>query len=98
MLQVTKNPFTLGDSSSPGQMEKLQEFSQKLDQILEGKMKVHLVLNDPAGNSYLQNVYAPEDDPEMKVERYKRTFDQNEELGLNDMRTEGYETGLVPQR
>ncbi|KAF5921195.1 hypothetical protein HPG69_018595 [Diceros bicornis minor] len=95
---VTKNPFTLGDSSNPGQTEKLQEFSQKLDQILEGNMKVHFIMNDPAGNSYLQNVYAPEDDPEMKVERYKRTFDQNEELGLNDMKTEGYETGLAPQR
>lgn len=95
---VTKNPFTLGDSSNPGHTEKLQEFSQKLDQILEGNLKVHFVMNDPAGNSYLQNVYAPEDDPEMKVERYKRTFDQNEELGLNDMKTEGYETGLAPQR
>ncbi|XP_012513800.1 PREDICTED: zinc finger protein ZPR1 [Propithecus coquereli] len=95
---VTKNPFTLGDSSSPGQTEKLQEFSQKLDQIIEGNMKAHFIMDDPAGNSYLQNVYAPEDDPEMKVERYKRTFDQNEELGLNDMKTEGYEAGLAPQR
>ncbi|XP_003992439.1 zinc finger protein ZPR1 isoform X1 [Felis catus] len=95
---VTKNPFTLGDSSNPGRMEKLREFSQKLDQILEGNVKAHFIMNDPAGNSYLQNVYAPEDDPEMKVEHYKRTFDQNEELGLNDMKTEGYETGLAPQR
>ncbi|XP_045750935.1 zinc finger protein ZPR1 [Mirounga angustirostris] len=95
---VTKNPFTLGDSSNPGQMEKLQEFSRKLDQILQGNMKAHFIMNDPAGNSYLQNLYAPEDDPEMKVEHYKRTFDQNEELGLNDMKTEGYETGLAPQR
>ncbi|XP_006833912.1 PREDICTED: zinc finger protein ZPR1 [Chrysochloris asiatica] len=95
---VTKNPFTLGDSSSPGQAEKLQEFSNKLDQIIKGNMKAHFVMDDPAGNSYLQNVYAPEDDPEMKVERYKRTFDQNEELGLNDMKTEGYETDLAPQR
>ncbi|XP_037008767.1 zinc finger protein ZPR1 isoform X2 [Artibeus jamaicensis] len=95
---VTKNPFTLGDSSSPGQMNKLQEFSQRVDQIIEGKMKAHFIMNDPAGNSYLQNVYAPEDDPEMKVEYYERTFEQNEELGLNDMRTEGYETSLVPQR
>ncbi|XP_058302560.1 zinc finger protein ZPR1 isoform X1 [Hylobates moloch] len=95
---VTKNPFTLGDSSNPGQMEKLQEFSQKMDQIIEGNMKAHFIMDDPAGNSYLQNVYAPEDDPEMKVERYKRTFDQNEELGLNDMKTEGYEAGLAPQR
>ncbi|XP_059272623.1 zinc finger protein ZPR1 [Mustela nigripes] len=95
---VTKNPFTLGDSSNPGQMEKLQEFSRKLDQILQGDMKAHFIMNDPAGNSYFQNVYAPEDDPHMKVEHYERTFAQNEELGLNDMKTEGYETGLAPQR
>ncbi|XP_004712857.2 zinc finger protein ZPR1, partial [Echinops telfairi] len=95
---VTKNPFTLGDSSSPGQAQKLQEFSEKLDQITQGHMKAHFIMDDPAGNSYLQNVYAPEDDPEMKVEHYKRTFDQNEDLGLNDMKTEGYETGLAPQR
>ncbi|XP_060016418.1 zinc finger protein ZPR1 isoform X2 [Lagenorhynchus albirostris] len=98
LLKVTKNPFTLGDSSSPGRTEKLQEFSQKLNQIIEGNMKAHFVMDDPAGNSYLQNVYAPEDDPEMKVEHYNRTFDQNEELGLNDMKTEGYETGLASQR
>ncbi|XP_004585158.4 zinc finger protein ZPR1 [Ochotona princeps] len=95
---VTKNPFTLGDSSNPGQAEKLQEFSRKLDQIMEGHMQAHFIMNDPAGNSYLQNVYAPEEDPEMKVERYERTFDQNEELGLNDMKTEGYEADLAPQR
>ncbi|XP_004466045.1 zinc finger protein ZPR1 isoform X1 [Dasypus novemcinctus] len=95
---VTKNPFTLGDSSNPGQTEKLQEFSWRLDQIIEGNVKAHFIMDDPAGNSYLQNVYAPEDDPEMKVEHYKRTFNQNEELGLNDMQTEGYETGLAPQR
>uniref|UniRef100_A0A8I5R173 Zinc finger protein 259 n=1 Tax=Papio anubis TaxID=9555 RepID=A0A8I5R173_PAPAN len=98
LLKVTKNPFTLGDSSNPCQKERLQEFSQKMDQIIEGNMKAHFIMDDPAGNSYLQNVYAPEDDPEMKVERYKRTFDQNEELGLNDMKTEGYEAGLASQR
>jgi len=35
-------------------------------------------------------VYAPEDDPEMKVERYERSFEQNEYLGLNDMKTVNY--------
>uniref|UniRef100_A0A2I3SWG8 Zinc finger ZPR1-type domain-containing protein n=1 Tax=Pan troglodytes TaxID=9598 RepID=A0A2I3SWG8_PANTR len=83
---VTKNPFTLGDSSNPGQTERLQEFSQKMDQIIEGNMKTDFIMDDPAGNSYLQNVYATEDDPEMK------------ELELNDMKTEGYVAGLAPQR
>ena len=50
-----------------------------------------LILDDPAGNSYVQNVYAPDDDPELTIENYERTFEQNDELGLNDMKTEGYE-------
>ncbi|XP_008163773.1 zinc finger protein ZPR1 isoform X2 [Chrysemys picta bellii] len=95
---IVKNPFTLGDSSTPSRVEKLQEFGRKVYQIMEGHMEAHFILDDPAGNSYLQNVYAPEEDPELKVEHYERTFAQNEDLGLNDMRTEGYETGLTSER
>ncbi|KAK4809550.1 hypothetical protein QYF61_016982 [Mycteria americana] len=92
LFQVEKNPFTLGDSSTPSRTEKLREFIGKLQEIIEGKTKAHFIMDDPAGNSYLQNVYAPEEDPELKVERYERTFEQNEDLGLNDMKTEGYES------
>lgn len=35
-------------------------------------------------------MYAPEEDPNMKVESYERTFEQNETMGLNDMKTENY--------
>ncbi|NWT98367.1 ZPR1 protein, partial [Urocynchramus pylzowi] len=87
---VEKNPFTLGDSSSPSRTGKLQEFLGKL-QAVKGKARARFIMDDPAGNSYLQNVYAPEEDPELSVQRYERTFEQNEELGLNNMRTEGYE-------
>ncbi|NXP35237.1 ZPR1 protein, partial [Leiothrix lutea] len=88
---VEKNPFTLGDSSTPSRTGKLQEFLGKLQDV-KGKAQAHVIMDDPAGNSYLQNVYAPEEDPELSVQRYQRSFEQNEELGLNDMRTEGYET------
>ena len=50
-----------------------------------------LILDDPLANSYLQNLYAPDPDPNMDVVTYDRTWDQNEELGLNDMKVEGYE-------
>ncbi|XP_073441293.1 zinc finger protein ZPR1 isoform X2 [Dendrobates tinctorius] len=94
-LVVDKNPFTLGDSTTSDRKAKLQEFGKKIDQILWGQMKAHLVLDDPAGNSYLQNVHAPEEDPEMKMEKYERSYEQNEDLGLNDMKTEGYEEQTV---
>jgi zinc finger protein len=40
-------------------------------------------------------VYAPEEDPEMRVEYYDRSWDQNEDLGLNDMKVEGYEAAAA---
>lgn len=70
----------------------MKEFTQKLDDIIAGKLfGIHIVLDDPAGNSYMQNVYAPETDPEMETIHYERTFEHNEELGLNDMKLENYE-------
>lgn len=90
-LIVDKNPFISGDSGMSDKVEKLKEFGEKIEKIIAGEMDVHIILDDPAGNSYLQNVYAPEPDPEMKTEKYTRTFEQNEDLGLNDMKTEGYE-------
>ncbi|KAG2469712.1 ZPR1 protein, partial [Polypterus senegalus] len=90
-LIVEKNPFTAGDSCTKEQVEKLQAFGKNIDKILNGQMDVHIILDDSAGNSYLQNLYAPDDDPEMKTEKYERTYEQNEELGLNDMKTEGYQ-------
>lgn len=89
-LIVSKNPFVCGDSSMTDRVQKLSEFGEKIDKVVAGEINVHLILDDPAGNSYLQNVYAPEPDPEMTTEKYTRSFEQNEELGLNDMKTEGY--------
>lgn len=89
---VRRNPFVSGDSTTSERMERLNDFAEKIDKIIAGEMVVHFILDDPAGNSYLQNIYAPDPDPEMTTEKYTRTFEQNEELGLNDMKTEGYET------
>lgn len=62
--------------------------------ILQVKNAEHpftLILDDPLANSYLQNLYAPDPDPNMTIELYDRTWEQNEELGLNDMKVENYE-------
>jgi zinc finger protein len=51
-------------------------------------------LDDPLANSYLQNIYAPDPDPNMVIETYERTWQQSEDLGLNDMKVEDYEEAL----
>lgn len=38
----------------------------------------------------LQNLYAPDEDPRLKVVSYERSFEQKDDLGLNDMKTENY--------
>ena len=62
-------------------------------QVKAAEMPFTLILDDPLANSYLQSLYAPDPDPNMKFETYERSWQQNEELGLNDMITEGYQEG-----
>lgn len=87
---VTRNPFTTGDSAMVEAKANVEKFNIKIQEILEGKRKVTLVLDDPAGNSYVQNPNAPEADSILNVIDYERTFEQMEDLGLNQMVVENY--------
>jgi len=97
--QIISNPLwgggggTLegGDGAAPDLAARMAVFRQQLSNLTSGEKPFTLVLDDPTGNSYLQNVYAPDEDPEMTVEYYERSFDQNENLGLNDMKVDDYE-------
>ena len=80
-----------GDGVAPDVNERLAKFKLKFKECITVTKNFSIVLDDPAGNSYMQNVYAPEEDPEMKIETYERSFEQNDDLGLNDMKVEGYE-------
>lgn len=68
-----------------------ENFLQRLKGVKAAEHPFTVILDDPLANSYLQNIYAPDPDPNMEIELYDRTWDQNEELGLNDMKVEGYE-------
>jgi len=91
--QLTRpnNSFSKFFCFSSNGAERMRKFSEELEDVISGrKLGIYIILDDPAGNSYLQNIYAPEPDPEMEVVHYERTFDQNEELGLNDIKVENY--------
>jgi zinc finger protein len=61
-----------------------------LCKVKSAEIPFTLILDDPLANSFLQNIYAPDPDPNMTVELYDRTFEENEELGLNDIKVENY--------
>jgi zinc finger protein len=54
-------------------------------------MKFVITLEDPMANSYVQDLCAPAPDPQITTEDYTRTEEEEEELGLRDMKVEGYE-------
>ncbi|KAJ8705141.1 hypothetical protein PYW08_012461 [Mythimna loreyi] len=95
--QLRDSPGAIGDA--PGvNRERLDRFVEKVEEVLRGERAVTVILDDPAGNSYVQSL-APDPslpDDGLKVTRYTRSFEQDEELGINDMRTEDYVSPSVP--
>ena len=87
--ELSDKVFASGDSRSD--KDSFEQFLKKLKAVKNVEHPFTLILDDPLANSYLQNLYAPEPDPNMTIEMYDRTWQQNEELGLNDMKVEGYE-------
>ncbi|KIJ55559.1 hypothetical protein M422DRAFT_24125 [Sphaerobolus stellatus SS14] len=85
--ELSEKVFSDSDSSDNA----FVKFLGKLKQVKAGEIPFTLILDDPMANSYLQSLYAPDPDPQMEVETYDRTWEQNEELGINDMVLEGYE-------
>lgn len=79
------NPF-VGDSSDPNYKSNYRTFIDKLVDCKEGRMPFTLIFRDPLGNCFIQNPNHPEPDPIVTVVEYERTHEENEELGILDMK------------
>lgn len=80
------------DSQDVEQKRRMETFFAKLDQVLDSKIEVTLVLDDPTGNSFVQSLTDDMDeDTGVRIFHYYRSHEQNEELGLNDMKTDNYQ-------
>ncbi|KAI6651623.1 Zinc finger protein ZPR1 [Oopsacas minuta] len=88
---VSLNPFS--DTSTHDSV-KLNELADNLQKVKDGEKLVTLVMDDPSGNSYIQNFYAPDPDPEMLVIHYDRNEEQDSDLGLDKMKIEDYEDNI----
>jgi len=89
--ELGEKVFVHGDASSTSEDKSTFEtFLANLKEVMQAKRPFTVILDDPLANSYLQNLFAPDPDPAMTIESYERAWEQNEELGLNDMKVEGY--------
>lgn len=82
-----------GDSMDTTSKSKWTEFFDQLASAISGETKFTIILTDPLASSYVQSFTAPEPDPQIQLEDYERTAEEEEDLGLTDMKTEGYEEG-----
>ncbi|XP_063992069.1 zinc finger protein ZPR1 [Diachasmimorpha longicaudata] len=90
--QLLSNTSFFGDSADKNVTKEMDKFLSKLDQVLDGTYPVTIVLDDPAGNSYIQSLADIGCDDRLEITKYERSFQQNDELGINDMKVENYET------
>ncbi|KAM0469489.1 hypothetical protein ACHAPX_010429 [Trichoderma viride] len=81
-----------GDSLRSDEKSQWDKFFANLDDAIAGTRRFTIILTDPFAGSYVQSlVDPPAPDPKIKRERYTRTDEEEEELGLKDMVLEGYE-------
>ena len=80
-----------GGDSLPSEAKKnWEKFFVGIGEAIKGERKFTVVLTDPLASSYVQNLCLPDDDPQIMTEDYERTAEEEEDLGLSDMKTEGY--------
>lgn len=89
--ELTAKAF-VGDSTTAQDRQSFEKFLGNLKELTNVERPFTIILEDPLANSYMQNLYAPDPDPNMTIEMYERTWGQNEELGINDMKVENYTT------
>lgn len=76
-----------GDSMLSDSKTAWTGFFGRLDSAIRGEVKYTVVMEDPLANSYVQSFFAPDPDPQIQIEEYTRTAQEEDELGLNDMKT-----------
>ena len=84
-------PTGAGDSMAADTKQSWDHFFESLSQAVEGSKEFTLILEDPLAGSYVQSLTAPEPDPQIAVEDYDRTEQEEEDWGLKDMKTESYD-------
>lgn len=79
-----------GDSMQEESKRTWDEFFASLTAAIEGRKTFTITLEDPLAGSYVQSLTAPEPDPQIVLEDYERTQEEEDDLGLRDIKTENY--------
>ena len=80
--------------SMPSQRKKTWiEFFKRLNQAIRGEFEFTILMEDPLAGSYCQTFGEPGEDSNVRSEDYERTEEEEDHLGLHDMKTHLNEEG-----
>lgn len=80
--------YSFGDSLDEHRRSKWLDFQARLKKLLSLDEAWTLILDDALANSFVAPATDDlKDDDQLTFEEYERSFEQNEDLGLNDMDT-----------
>ncbi|KAJ8752148.1 hypothetical protein K2173_003756 [Erythroxylum novogranatense] len=89
--------FTFGDSLDEHKRSKWQDFRTRLNKLLSIEEPWTLILDDALANSFVAPTTDDiDDDHQLTFEEYERSWEQNEELGLNDIDTSSADAAYNP--
>ena len=94
-------PFVNGDSSADTEdVKKLKNLISNVENLLIDFKPFTLILDDPTSNSFIftKDHEHPDNDKQLLIEEYERTYDQNEDLGLNDIKVENYHEDYLKEK
>ncbi|KAF6736239.1 Zinc finger protein ZPR1 [Oryzias melastigma] len=69
-------------AAEPALAQKIDQFILKLKKLKDVEQEFSLVIEDPSGNSFVENPSAPHRDEALTVTRFKRTVQQDVQLGI----------------
>ena len=65
--------------------DKVDSIISQLRKCKDGERDFTLIVDDISGNSFIENLHAPEKDPYMTIEYYTRQPQQDARLGLQQV-------------
>ncbi|XP_027191715.1 zinc finger chaperone ZPR1-like isoform X2 [Cicer arietinum] len=74
--------------AAPETADAIDQFLVKLRACATSELSFTFVLDDPAGNSFIENPFAPSSDPSLTIKFYERTPEQQALLGYLDDSTQ----------
>ena len=83
----------VSDSTPAAEAKLWHDLHARFDKALKGETQFTILMQDPLASSYCQTLGEPEDDKQVREEDYERTAEEEEELGLADMKTHLGEEG-----